>query len=1085
MLKALNLKKQYKPKNGQVVNALDDVSIEFAETGMVFILGKSGSGKSTLLNVLGGLDKYDSGEVIVKGKSSKNFSQADFDSYRNTFIGFIFQEYNILQEFSVEKNIGLALELQGKKADKEAINTLIEQVDLKGYGKRKPNTLSGGQKQRVAIARALVKNPEIIMADEPTGALDSKTGAQVLDTLKKLSKEKLVIVVSHDREFAEYYGDRIIELQDGKIISDQYKHEVKPMVSNGIEIVDDKVLTIKKGTKLTNDNLDEINRFLLQQSDDVIISVDEGANKEFKKFAKINDEGLKETFTDTTSDDVKIKEYDGNVKLIRSKLPMKDSFKMGASGLKTKRFRLVLTILLSAIAFGMFGLADTMASYNKVDNTVQSIKDSHIDYAVFNQTKVVYRDGNQIWGSGNGSLTDEDIAELEQATGLKYLPVYKIDRNNNPRFYDNLYKPDSFDKHQEYTYEASGFVDSNRETIDQFGTIICGSEATTYEEMVITTYLAEAFKICGYRDSITNIETTINDYNDLIGKKVKINNKDFTISGILDTGLDVSRYSSLNEDKYDVSTMFLRNELENLKRYSSHALIYLKDGYFDKYVKSSYSFCYAQNLETKIYSYNDSSYEDWYYFNYVGEYFDNMDGVYFYDSSKTTLADNEIIIGGNKLLNSTITLEGTKYEVNSLLNSDKFWTVTSLYLSKYENLNSYYSYVGLESLLKYYAYIDRDFLITGEDKWSGDATDFNYYISDYGLDGEKVKAQLELFLADCEDVLCYTDMVNYLNNSEYKDAFTEAYNIKKNLFQTTFSQEITIRDYVSYMASEYANGNNFWGLGFTDNEITFAKICIDLIIEKYASRLDEYYVTVNYSWPYNEPSKDYKIVGVYVNADGNGSNRAISSEIYNKVKDYSSDGYAFVISKMNYNDDSLVRKLVKYHYNNAKTIEKGDMKIEKEYQMVNNVINMVENVNSFIETGAKVFLYVGIGFAVFASLLLLNFITISISYKKREIGVLRAIGARGTDVFKIFFFEAFIIAFINFVLAFIGLVIACYFLNRMFRTDYGFLITLLHIGIRQIVLMFGVSLGVAFISSFLPVRLIARKKPIDAIRSAE
>ena len=151
LLKALDLHKKYKPKNGQVVNALDGVTLDFPETGMVFILGKSGSGKSTLLNVLGGLDKYDSGEVIVKGKSSKDFSQADFDSYRNTFIGFIFQEYNILQEFSVEKNIGLALELQGKKADKEAINALIKQVDLDGYGKRKPNTLSGGQKQRWAV----------------------------------------------------------------------------------------------------------------------------------------------------------------------------------------------------------------------------------------------------------------------------------------------------------------------------------------------------------------------------------------------------------------------------------------------------------------------------------------------------------------------------------------------------------------------------------------------------------------------------------------------------------------------------------------------------------------------------------------------------------------------------------------------------------------------------------------------------------------------------------------------------------------------------------------------------------------------
>ena len=250
MLSVRNLVKTYSTKGGVEVKALDNVSIDFPETGLVFLLGRSGSGKSTLLNVAGGLDMPTDGEIIVKGRSSKDFTVSDFDSYRNTFIGFIFQDYNILEEFTISKNIGLALELQGKKADKKAINELMEQVDLKGYGNRKPNTLSGGQRQRVAIARALVKNPEIIMADEPTGALDSNTGKQVLDTLKKLSKTKLVLIVSHDREFAEYYGDRIIELADGKIISDVSKYKTAPKDSNGLEIVDDKILTIKKGTKL-------------------------------------------------------------------------------------------------------------------------------------------------------------------------------------------------------------------------------------------------------------------------------------------------------------------------------------------------------------------------------------------------------------------------------------------------------------------------------------------------------------------------------------------------------------------------------------------------------------------------------------------------------------------------------------------------------------------------------------------------------------------------------------------------------------------------------------------------------------------
>ena len=183
MIEAKNLCKIYKPKKGVPVKALDNVSIRFPQAGMVFLLGKSGSGKSTLLNLLGGLDSYNSGDILIKGESTKSFRQKQFDSYRNTYVGFIFQEYNILDEFTVGANIALAIELQNRKASDDEINNILDKVDLSGYGNRKPNELSGGQKQRVAIARALVKNPEIIMADEPTGALDSATGKQVLDTL--------------------------------------------------------------------------------------------------------------------------------------------------------------------------------------------------------------------------------------------------------------------------------------------------------------------------------------------------------------------------------------------------------------------------------------------------------------------------------------------------------------------------------------------------------------------------------------------------------------------------------------------------------------------------------------------------------------------------------------------------------------------------------------------------------------------------------------------------------------------------------------------------------------------------------------
>ncbi|MGB4465688.1 MAG: ATP-binding cassette domain-containing protein, partial [Eubacteriales bacterium] len=152
MLEAINLTKIYKPKKGVPVKALDGINLILPDRGMVFILGKSGSGKSTLLNVLGGLDKYDDGEIIIKGVSSKDFNQQSFDSYRNTYVGFIFQEYNVLKEFNVGANIALALELQGKRATDEEINKILHEVDLDGYGSRKPNELSVGQLQRVAIA---------------------------------------------------------------------------------------------------------------------------------------------------------------------------------------------------------------------------------------------------------------------------------------------------------------------------------------------------------------------------------------------------------------------------------------------------------------------------------------------------------------------------------------------------------------------------------------------------------------------------------------------------------------------------------------------------------------------------------------------------------------------------------------------------------------------------------------------------------------------------------------------------------------------------------------------------------------------
>lgn len=219
MIELKGVSKIYRTKKGLKTLALDNVSFTLPNKGLFFILGKSGSGKSTLLNILGGLDKYNSGDMLVDSKSTKNFWGKDFDYYRNTYIGFIFQEFNLLEEYNVYDNIILSRKLQKEKISQSVVDDLLNKVGIEGLGKRRINELSGGQKGRVAIARALIKNPEMILADEPTGNLDEETGKQIFTLLKSISREKLVVVVSHDRDSALAYADGIIEIADGKIIS--------------------------------------------------------------------------------------------------------------------------------------------------------------------------------------------------------------------------------------------------------------------------------------------------------------------------------------------------------------------------------------------------------------------------------------------------------------------------------------------------------------------------------------------------------------------------------------------------------------------------------------------------------------------------------------------------------------------------------------------------------------------------------------------------------------------------------------------------------------------------------------------------
>ena len=248
MLKLTEIVKDYRAGDN-IVRALDGISVEFRKSEFVSVLGASGCGKTTLLNIIGGLDRYTSGQLNIEGQNTDTFKSVDWDLYRNQRIGFIFQSYNLIPQISILANVELALTLSGvpAKERKARAAKALEEVGLGAQLKKKPNQLSGGQMQRVSIARALINNPDIILADEPTGALDSTTSVNVMELLKEIAKDKLVIMVTHNPELAEKYSTRIIRMSDGKITGDSMPYDSSAEDEARVQAEKDFVITVAEG----------------------------------------------------------------------------------------------------------------------------------------------------------------------------------------------------------------------------------------------------------------------------------------------------------------------------------------------------------------------------------------------------------------------------------------------------------------------------------------------------------------------------------------------------------------------------------------------------------------------------------------------------------------------------------------------------------------------------------------------------------------------------------------------------------------------------------------------------------------------
>ena len=942
MLELKGVIKKYQTKAG-AVNALNGVSLTLPSSGLVFISGKSGCGKTTLLNVIGGLDGIDGGEIYVQDKKFSSFSAQEYDSYRNTFIGFIFQEYNLLSEFTVENNIKMAMELQGQPVDEEELEKLLKEMDIFELKNRKPSELSGGQRQRVAIARALVKQPRIIMADEPTGALDSGTGMQVLETLKRLSKDKLVIVVSHDREFAEKYADRIIRLVDG-------------------EIVEDITFTERD---IKENIYERENSFIVREGAELLSDEKEALARAIKTRKKIE-------ITDSLS--FRDKQKTGEVKRAEttpvafktSKMKLKSSFGLGVKSLTVKPIRLIITILISALAFAVFGLFDTIANFSTqkiLRNQLRSLSDTVVTSASYT---VNHEAGDKYALKVSGQTLDS----LSNETGGKVKGIYDFADNTagyvtHTQTINELRNSFISLGRKYYSNHVNGFIEFDGETelnadgsfkdfeyklvLGEYPKLETEKEEgeENFRQVAVSTYLADS--IIFYLNGQTLNEMEILKREDLLEKPITIGQARYEIVGIIDCGAIPEKYDALRTSAPSgISTSALNDAFQ----------AYINSGAW-KCLFVPYGFMEASNAEL------------------------NSANIFYVGNAKWTLSMTDT--------------HARKQLTEYVYNSEEFTQ---------------------ENIVRF--------------------------------DG-KYAENNAVSLADDEILVHHLNLSSLFANEIYKLQISE---------KTVAMDLIRSMEYYAKLGQKQDKINELLQL------LKINPQNIKTTISQTSTETGETVV------------KEVKIVGAYFNVD---TAKYVTSETYKLMM-----------------NENLMRSFHIYtwqgDYNkilfSAKSVRSGADTIVNyltarqglTMNLYNNsVLSVIGDNELMIKQVADLFLYVALALAVFSVFMLYNYISTSISNKKRSVGVLRGLGAGSKDVLRIFLSESLIIALVNSVLASVFSAIGCMLVNSYIMNTMHIFVQFALFGVRQILIISGISFALAFLSSALPIIKIAKKKPVELI----
>ena len=558
MIKITALDKIYRSKKRSKCKALDNINLTFGDTGLVFVLGKSGSGKSTLLNLIGGLDNITHGKIEVDGNDLSKFKENDFCNYRNTHVGFIFQDYHLIDELTVYENIIFSLNLR-KIEDRERVLNALKVVDLDGYAERYPTELSGGEQQRIAIARAIVKNPRIILADEPTGNLDTNTATSIINLLKSLSRECLIIIVSHNINDANKYADRIIELKKGQVISDKSRNPCfadKAVLENG-------ELYYPYDKTLDDEDVEIINEGL--------------KTGRMSKFVRQFDK-----FIPTPPQEIESK----NVELNKTTLPFKKEIKFSALFLKNKVFSIALSSFMVAAIMIIMALAQTIIAFDGNDIISEEMIES--DFAGILVQKATTEADRMLYGNSQRyfkHVTQGDINAFRKAGyegDIYELNSYELCLHSSAvQGFAGIYP--TYLQQSLYIKSTLGTLKVDEEFLRQkFGTLEYVARVDKFDPagVIITDYVADS--ILKYNEAYRGLS-----YEDLLGEYSYNSYVRGYINGIIKTDY-AQKYKGLFDDFYSGNYEKF-SELRTDERFLNFS-----DAVYEKY---GYCFSLNENFE--------------------------------------------------------------------------------------------------------------------------------------------------------------------------------------------------------------------------------------------------------------------------------------------------------------------------------------------------------------------------------------------------------------------------------------------------------------------------------------------------------